>query len=371
MEHPTDSLSPEAVREVVGRLLEPQLKWTVEDLSLIKGVEVDDDRLLVSLDLVTDDFDQIQGFREEATAVLCELAGERQIELTIGRVNIATEGIRGVHHLVMVGSGKGGVGKSSVAVNLAVALRLEGYRVGILDADLYGPSLPTMLGVSARPQVLSDEYLLPVEAHGLKTLSIGYLIGRRDAVDWRGHLASGTLLQFIQKTFWGDLDFLLVDLPPGTGDIQLTLAHKVKSDGVLLVTTPQEVALGDVRRALSLFRSCEIPVLGAVENMSFQVCEECGHRSSPFPASDQPLDDGDGPPIEILARIPLARELCAAADRGRPLVLEPGDGEVKQAFLELAEKLAAAVGATRPERSTGDEAPVTVRTPSSPAPPLV
>jgi ATP-binding protein involved in chromosome partitioning len=350
MEHSEPDSSVEEIRAALGQLLEPELKWTVADLNLLKRVEIDDKRVFAALDLVTSDPDALQSFREQAHAVLAPLMGKRQIELSIGRVNIATEGVRGVRHVVLVGSGKGGVGKSSVAVNLAAALQLQGHRVGIMDADIYGPSLPTMLGVTARPQVLPGEYLLPVEAHGLATLSLGYLIGRRDAVDWRGNLASGTLLQFIQKTFWGDLDFLIIDLPPGTGDIQLTLAHKVKSDGVLLVTTPQEVALGDVRRALSLFQSREIPVLGTVENMSFQICEECGHRSTPFPASDQPLDDEDGTPIEVLARIPLAQELCVSADRGRPLVLEPGDGEVKQAFLELAKKLAIAVGDRTPRK---------------------
>jgi len=333
----------EEIRTAIGRLIEPQLKWTIGDLNLLKSLEVDAERVVVAIDLVNADPDAQQRFRQAVGDALAPWVGDRRILVQLGRVNIATEGVRGVRHVVLVGSGKGGVGKSSVAVNLAAALRLQGHRVGIMDADIYGPSLPTLLGVERRPQVLPDEYLLPIEAHGLATLSVGYLIGRREAVDWRGNLASGTLLQFIQKTFWGDLDFLIVDLPPGTGDIPLTLAHQVKSAGVLLVTTPQEVALGDVRRALSLFRSREIPILGVVENMSFQVCEACGHRSHPFPPSEQPLDGTD--PIDVVARIPLNRDFCAAADRGRPYVLEAGDDSVKQEFRALAEGLATRLGA--------------------------
>jgi ATP-binding protein involved in chromosome partitioning len=363
MKHPEAIPSVEAIRAAVGALIEPQLKWTVADLNLLKSVALDEKSVRISLDLLTSDQGELKQFRQQVCDVLAPLCAGFQLDLSIGRVNIASEGVRGVRHVVLVGSGKGGVGKSSVAVNLAAALKLQGHRVGIMDADIYGPSLPTMLGVTTRPQVLPDEYLLPVEAHGLATLSLGYLIGARDAVDWRGNLASGTLLQFIQKTFWGELDFLIIDLPPGTGDIQLTLAHKVKSDGVLLVTTPQEVALGDVRRALSLFRSREIPVLGVVENMSFQVCDECGHKSIPFPASDHPLDDEDGTPIEVLARIPLARELCVAADSGRPLVFEPGEGAVKQSFLDLAKKLSSAVGAV----AKNSPAPLPAREASEPS----
>ena len=344
------------IRIALGRLIEPKLKWTVADLNLIKVLEIDSEQVRVQIDLITGEPAEIESFREEAKATVSAYTGRRNIEMKIGRVTVATEGVSGVRHIILVGSGKGGVGKSSVAVNLAAALKVQGHRVGIMDADIYGPSLPTMLGVTTRPQVLPDEYLLPVEAHGLATQSVGYLIGDRDALAWRGNLASGTLLQFIQKTFWGDLDFLIIDLPPGTGDIQLTLAHKIKSDGVLVVTTPQEVALGDVRRALSLFQSREIPVLGTVENMSFQICEECGHKSTPFPASNKPLDNEDGSPIEVLARIPLARELCVSSDRGCPLVLEPGDGDIKRTFHELAKNVAIAVGAATKVATHGETA---------------
>ena len=194
------------------------------------------------------------------------------------------EGLIGVKHVIAVASGKGGVGKSTTAVNLALALSAAGNRVGIVDADIYGPSLPLMLGVSenVRPEIVQEKFFAPLETLGLKSMSIGYLMTKDTPVVWRGPMASGALLQILTQTIWGELDYLVVDMPPGTGDIQLTLAQKAQLSGAVIVTTPQDVALLDARRAIEMFDKVNIPVLGIIENMAVHVCSQCGHHEHIF-----------------------------------------------------------------------------------------
>jgi ATP-binding protein involved in chromosome partitioning len=350
----------EVIRAVVHDLIEPKLLWKIGDLNLIRRIETDSSAVRVTIDLVSDDEKALTSFRREAQQVLSPLLRGRALELEVGHVKVATEGVEGVAHVILVGSGKGGVGKSSVATNLALGLSARGQRVGLMDADIYGPSIPTMLGTTGRPAVLANEYLLPIEVHGIKTMSVGFLVERDAAIDWRGTMASGTVLQFVTHTFWGELDTLIVDLPPGTGDIQLSLAHRLKCDGVVLVTTPQEVALGDVRRSLDLFRASRIPLLGVVENMSYLACEHCGEANTPFPASARGVFEGldldETPPT--LARIPLAREICAASDAGTPIVARPQASAAKRAFEDLAEAVAARLEAVSASRNRSALKPI-------------
>ena len=330
------------ITAVFDSLIEPTLKWSINALNLLKKIEFKGDRVIIDVNLISNDADEKNIFKKQVQRVLGEI-GFEDVTINLGKVNVATEGISGVKHILLVGSGKGGVGKSSTAVNLAIAISKLGYKTGLMDGDIYGPSFPTMLGVTEKPEVLTSEYLLPIECHGIKTMSVGYLVDKSKALTWRGNITSGTVLQFIQKTFWGDLDYLVIDLPPGTGDIPLTLAHKVKCDGVILVTTPQNLALDDVRRAVTMFQQCEIPILGIVENMSYAVCSCCGHQDHYFPKAKSGGPDDPLSSIETLCCIPLLKEICSTAEAGLPFMFAEGNNPVKEIFETLAAKITASI----------------------------
>jgi ATP-binding protein involved in chromosome partitioning len=240
----------------------------------------------------------------------------------------------GVKRVIAVASGKGGVGKSTVAVNLAVALRLMGLRVGLIDADIYGPSLARMLGVTAKPQV-RDKTMSPVEAFGLSTMSMAFLVPEDQAMIWRGPMVMGALQQLLGQTDWGVLDAMVVDLPPGTGDAQLTLSQRVNLAGAVIVSTPQDIALIDARRGVEMFRRVNVPILGIVENMSFFVCPNCGHDSPVFGHGGARAEAAKlGVPF--LGEVPLLLAVREAGDNGRPITLASPDGVAARAFGELA-----------------------------------
>jgi len=244
-----------------------------------------------------------------------------------------------IRNIVAVASGKGGVGKSTVSVNLALALAATGASVGLLDADIYGPSQGMLLGLPAdtRPDVLND-LLVPIEAHGVRCMSMSFVTSKRTPAIWRGPMASGAMQQLLTQTDWGDLDYLIVDMPPGTGDIQLTLAQRVPLAGAVIVTTPQDVALLDATKGIEMFRKVEVPVLGIVENMSTHVCSECGHE-------EQIFGSGGGATVaetyqtKVLAKLPLDIELRLASDSGNPLVNSSPGAEISQRFKEMAERV--------------------------------
>jgi ATP-binding protein involved in chromosome partitioning len=268
--------------------------------------------------------------------------------------------MQSVRHIVAVASGKGGVGKSTVAVNLALALQTLGLRVGLLDADIYGPSQPLMLGVApgTRPETEGDSVILPVEAHGLRTMSMGYLAAEKTAMVWRGPMAGGALAQMLEQTRWGDLDILLVDMPPGTGDIQLTLAQRARLSGAVIVTTPQDIALLDARKGIEMFRKVDVPILGIIENMALHECSQCGHVEHVFGeggGGDVAAEYG----VELLASLPLAMAIREQTDAGRPTVLSAPDSNAGHAFLEAArrlqERLESAVDTAGPDISITDD----------------
>ncbi len=245
-----------------------------------------------------------------------------------------------VRKLIAVASGKGGVGKSTVAVNLALALAAEGHKAGILDADIYGPSQPMMLGSKAHPTSPDGTNMNPIMAHGLQAMSIGFLIGEDQPMVWRGPMVTQALQQMITGTMWKDLDYLVVDLPPGTGDIQLTLAQRIPISGAIIVTTPQEIALLDARRALQMFRKVEVPVLGVVENMSTHVCGLCGHEEAIFGAGGgASLSEQYG--VELLGQIPLDAKIREQADGGKPTVVAAPDSPITARYRDIARKVAA------------------------------
>ncbi|MCE8001746.1 MULTISPECIES: iron-sulfur cluster carrier protein ApbC [Billgrantia] len=257
--------------------------------------------------------------------------------------------IEGVKHIVAVASGKGGVGKSTVTVNLALAMVAEGYRVGILDADIHGPSQAQMLGVpeGVRPQQAGENKFRPLETHGVQAMSMAFMVDTREPMVWRGPMVAGAFQQLLTQTAWDNLDVLFIDMPPGTGDIQLTLAQKVPVDGAVIVTTPQDIALLDARKGIEMFRKVNVPVLGVVENMSLHVCSQCGHAEPIF-------GEGGGERIageyetKVLGRLPLALSIREQVDGGRPTVVAEPEGEVTATFRDMARQIAAELGGQSP-----------------------
>ncbi len=264
----------------------------------------------------------------------------------------------GVGAVIAVASGKGGVGKSTTAVNLAIGLQRLGLSVGLLDADIHGPSLPRMLGVHRQP-VLRDGLMQPIEAWGLSTMSIGFLVEERTPMIWRGPMVMGALGQLLGEVAWGELDVLVVDMPPGTGDAQLTLAQKVKLAGAVIVSTPQDIALLDARRGVAMFEKTGVPVLGLVENMSFFCCPNCGHRSELF-GHGGARREADALGVPFLGEIPLLLEIRSSADAGTPIMAEAPDSAAGLAYGGLAERVAASPGLARllsARRSRSDRSP--------------
>lgn len=247
-----------------------------------------------------------------------------------------------VSNIIAVASGKGGVGKSTTAVNLALALAAEGARVGILDADIYGPSQPQMLGVGQRrPEVVGEQgkqQMLPINAYGIQSISMGYLVTEDTPMLWRGPMATGALQQLLMQTRWDNLDYLIIDMPPGTGDIQITLAQKVPVTGAVIVTTPQDIALLDAKKGIEMFRKINVPILGVIENMAIHICSNCGHEEHVF-------GEGGGERIardyqtELLGSLPLDLSIRADADRGKPSVAADPESVISQKYRAIARKL--------------------------------
>ncbi len=256
-----------------------------------------------------------------------------------------------VKNIIAVASGKGGVGKSTTAVNLALALAAEGARVGVLDADIYGPSQPMMMGIEGRPESLDGKTMEPLENYGLQVMSIGFLVDKDEAMNWRGPMDTQALEQLLRQTNWKDLDYLVVDMPPGTGDIQLTLSQRVPITGAVIVTTPQDIALLDARKGITMFQKVGVPILGIVENMAVHVCPHCGHAEHIFGA-----DGGKRMAAELevayLGALPLNRSIREQADAGRPTVVADPDGEIAALYKAVARQVAIAVAAKAKDYSS-------------------
>ncbi len=292
-----------------------------------------------------------QALESRVTAAL-EAHGERLASLVLAP-RIASHTVQGalsphprVRNVIAIGSGKGGVGKSTTSVNLALALAAEGARVGVLDADVYGPSVPAMLGLSGRPESPDNKSIEPMRAFGVEAMSIGLLVDQDTPMIWRGPMATSALMQLFTDTVWGDLDYLLVDLPPGTGDIQLTLAQKIPVAGAVVVTTPQDIATLDAKKALKMFEKVEVPVLGIVENMAVHTCSNCGHVEHLFgQGGGERMAAQYGVPL--LGSLPLDITIREQGDAGRPVVVAAPDSPVAQAYRQTARVMAATL-AQRP-----------------------
>ena len=287
----------------------------------------------------------VAGLRSQLIAAARSLPGVQNVSVNISSQIVAhavQRGVQllpGVKNIIAVASGKGGVGKSTTAVNLALALAAEGARVGLLDADIYGPSMPTMTATSGKPESLDGKLMEPKHAMGLQINSIGFLVDEAQAMIWRGPMASQALEQLIMQTRWDNLDYLVVDMPPGTGDVQLTMAQKVPLTGAVIVTTPQDIALIDAKKGITMFQKVSVPILGLVENMAVHVCSQCGHAEHIFGADGGRLmarQQG----LDYLGALPLKMSIREQADSGRPTVAVEPEGEIAALYKDIARKVA-------------------------------
>lgn len=282
----------------------------------------------------------------EISDVLATDAGIGEVALNVGfkitaySVQANVKRMENIKNIIAVASGKGGVGKSTTSVNLALALASEGASVGLLDADIYGPSQPRMMGLTGQPESKDGKSLEPMENYGVQTMSIGYLIEEDTPMIWRGPMVTGALEQLLKDTCWRDLDYLIIDMPPGTGDIQLTLTQKVPVSGALIVTTPQDIALLDAIKGLKMFEKVKVPVLGIVENMSTHICSSCGHQEPIFgEGGGASMAEDAG--VDLLGQLPLEMGIRQQADNGRPTVVDDPDSVTSQIYRDIARKMAA------------------------------
>ena len=333
--------------EALKKVMDPELRRDLVSLGMVKDLTVDGDAVRLKVELTTPACPLKETIGKDVKAAL-EGAGFKRVELSWGAQVRSAPGVSqaqltpGVKNIVLVGAGKGGVGKSTVAINVAVGLSRLGAKVGILDADIYGPSLPVLTGITERPTSRDGQRLEPLVAHGVKTMSIGFLVDPTQALVWRGPMVTGAVIQLLRDVNWGELDYLVLDLPPGTGDVPLTLAQNVRSAGVVLVSTPQDVALADVIRAKLMFDKVSIPVLGLVENMSSFVCPHC-RQETPIFAHGGARAAAEKMGIRFLGEIPIDLAIREGGDKGVPIVAGAPESPQALAFLTVAKNMAGAV----------------------------
>ena len=331
----------QSVRAALADLHDPHAGATLAESGAIRGVGVDGGRVLVRLGLGYPAAGWVPTLEREVRGRVGRLEGVEDVVVEVAtRVQAhAVQGelspLPGVKNIIAVASGKGGVGKSTTAVNLALALAAEGARAGVLDADIYGPSVPRMLGIAGRPETTPERRILPRQAHGLQAMSIGLMIEEDTAMIWRGPMVSQALQQLLNETDWDGLDYLVIDLPPGTGDIQLTLCQRVPVSAAVIVTTPQDIALLDARKALKMFEKVEVPVLGIIENMAVHVCSNCGHAEHVFGAGGgERMAAQYGVPL--LGSLPLDIRIREQADNGTPTVAADPESPLALSYREIA-----------------------------------
>jgi len=343
------------VQSALKQLVDPNTGKDFVATRSVKNVKISEGAVTLDVELGYPGKSQFDPIRRQVTQALKQAGASAATVNVVSRVvpHAVQRGVKlipDIKNIIAVASGKGGVGKSTTAVNLALALAAEGAAVGVLDADIYGPSQPTMLGISGRPQSKDGKSLEPMEGHGLQAISIGFLIDVDTPMVWRGPMVTQALEQMLRDTRWRNLDYLVVDLPPGTGDIQLTLAQKVPVTGAVIVTTPQDIALIDARKGLKMFEKVGIPILGVVENMSLHICPQCGHESHIFGfggAEKMCRDYG----TELLGALPLDSAIREQADSGKPTVVADPDGRVAEIYRRIARRCAVKVAELQKDMS--------------------
>ncbi|TYC66009.1 Mrp/NBP35 family ATP-binding protein [Stappia sp. BW2] len=366
----TDTIKS-AVMERLRQIKGPDLEGDIVSLGLVSDVFVSDGRVVFSITVPAERAQELEPLRQAAEKVVKEVEGVEtvMVALTAERAAGSTRntapppaakpapqqprraaeeqapakpGVPGIKHIVAVASGKGGVGKSTTTANLALAMAALGKRVGVLDADIYGPSVPRLFNVSGRPEALSGRMLKPMEGYGIKVMSMGFMVEEETPMIWRGPMVISALTQMLREVAWGELDVLVVDMPPGTGDAQLTMAQQVPLAGAVIVSTPQDLALIDARKGLNMFKRVDVPVLGIIENMSFFLCPDCGGRHDIF-GHGGARAEADRLDVPFLGEVPLTMKIRETSDAGTPVVVSDPEGEVAGIYKDIAGKVLASI----------------------------
>jgi ATP-binding protein involved in chromosome partitioning len=345
------------VLSALSELIDPVTGRNYVEQKSVKNVKLEAERLSLDVVLGYPARGVIEKVRSQVAERLARVPGVAQASVNVyskivsHTVQRGVKLIPGIKNIIAVASGKGGVGKSTTAVNLALALAAEGATVGMLDADIYGPSQPIMLGITGRPASKDGKTMEPMEGHGIQAMSVGFMIDPDTPMVWRGPMVTQALEQLLNDTRWRELDYLVVDLPPGTGDIQLTLAQKVPVTGAIIVTTPQDIALIDARKGLKMFEKVGVPILGIVENMAIHICSNCGHAEHIFGegGADKMSRDYE---IEVLGSLPLDIRIREQADSGKPTVVADPDGAVAAIYRDIARKVAARIARQGEDRTS-------------------
>jgi ATP-binding protein involved in chromosome partitioning len=342
------SITADDVKAALAKVIDPNTGKDFVSSKSVKNIQVDGADVAFDLELGYPAKSQIASLRAAAVNGVKTIPGVGNVSVSV-QVKILSHAVQrglkvmpNVKNIIAVASGKGGVGKSTTAVNLALALAAEGASVGVLDADIYGPSQPMMLGINARPESVDGKTMEPLENHGVQVSSIGFMIDPDEPMVWRGPMVTQALQQLLEQTNWRDLDYLIVDMPPGTGDIQLTLSQKVPVTGAVIVTTPQDIALLDARKGLKMFEKVGIPIIGIVENMSTHICSNCGHTEAIFgQGGGEKMCKDFG--VDFLGALPLTMSIREQTDSGRPTVVADPDGAVAAVYKQIARKVAVKV----------------------------
>ncbi|MBC7619889.1 MAG: iron-sulfur cluster carrier protein ApbC [Candidatus Saccharibacteria bacterium] len=351
------AVTEQAIMAALQGVVDPNTGRDFVTSKCIRNLNISDGEVSFEVELGYPAKSQIPTFRKALVAAAKSVSGVDNVSINIATKVLAHAVQRGVQllprvkNIVAVASGKGGVGKSTTAVNLALALAAEGASVGILDADIYGPSVPMMMGIDGRPESEDGQTMEPLENYGVQVMSIGFLVAKDEAMIWRGPMATQALEQLLRQTNWRDLDYLIVDMPPGTGDIQLTLSQRVPMTGAVIVTTPQDIALLDAKKGIKMFEKVGVPILGIVENMAVHVCSNCGHIEHIFGADGGKKMATDYK-MDYLGALPLNMQIRVQADSGRPTVVSDPDSEVAALYKDVARKVAVAISAKNKDFSS-------------------
>jgi ATP-binding protein involved in chromosome partitioning len=350
------AITEQQIQDALKELVDPNTGKDYVAGKAAKNIKVDGADVSLDILLGYPAKSQIEPIRKQIITRLKAIPGIGNVSANVSMkivshaVQRGVKLVPGIKNIVAVASGKGGVGKSTTAVNLALALAAEGASVAILDADIYGPSQPTMLGITGRPESADGKTIEPMIGHGIQAMSIGFLIDVETPMVWRGPMVTQALEQLLNETQWRDVDYLVVDLPPGTGDIQLTLAQRVPVTGAVIVTTPQDIALMDARKALKMFEKVNIPILGVVENMNLHICSKCGHEESIFGTGGGERMSKDYS-IDVLGALPLDIRIREQTDSGKPTVVAEPDGRIAEIYRSIARKVAIKIAEKQQDHS--------------------